>query len=150
MITGKITTQQRALCWVSVVCDMQDTHHIELPGPKMKISESTTGKKTSSVHIYCFASHFSGARHFSHFRTVKKTSADISFSYIPAWKFKYRHINAINMYRLCLHTYILLGAFFWNTGWYFLRVLTAFDEPLGESNTERQVKISASISKEGT
>ena len=45
--------------------------------------------------------------------------------------------------------YILLGAFFWNTGWYFLRVLTVFDEPLGESNTERQVKISASISKEG-
>ena len=32
----------------------------------------------------------------------------------------------------------------------FLRVLTVFDEPLGESNTERQVKISASISKEGT
>ena len=36
--------------------------------------------------------------------------------------------------------YILLGAFFWNTGWYFLRVLKVFDEPLGESNTERQVK----------
>ena len=32
----------------------------------------------------------------------------------------------------------------------FLRVLTVFDEPLGESNTERQVKISASISKEAT
>ena len=50
----------------------------------------------------------------------------------------------------CKSIYILLGAFFWNTGWYFLRVLTVFDEPLGESNTERQVKISASISKEGT
>ena len=46
--------------------------------------------------------------------------------------------------------YILLGAFFWNTGWYFLRVLKVFDEPLGESNTERRVKISAGISKEGT
>ena len=32
----------------------------------------------------------------------------------------------------------------------FLRVLEVFDEPLGESNTERQVKISACISKEGT
>ena len=31
-----------------------------------------------------------------------------------------------------------------------LRALTVFDEPLGESNTERQVKISASISKGGT
>ena len=45
---------------------------------------------------------------------------------------------------------IFLGAFFANTSWYFLRVLTVFDEPLGESNTERQLKISASISKEGT
>ena len=26
----------------------------------------------------------------------------------------------------------MLGAFFWNTGWYFLRVLKVFDEPLGE------------------
>ena len=32
----------------------------------------------------------------------------------------------------------------------FLRVLTVFDKPLGESNTERRVKISACISKEGT
>ena len=31
-----------------------------------------------------------------------------------------------------------------------LRVLKVFDEPLGESNTERRVKISAGISKEGT
>ena len=46
--------------------------------------------------------------------------------------------------------YILLGAFFWNTGWYFLRVLKVFHEPLGESNTERRVKISAGISKEDT
>ena len=29
--------------------------------------------------------------------------------------------------------YILLGAFFWNTGWYFLRVLKVFDEPLGDN-----------------
>ena len=28
--------------------------------------------------------------------------------------------------------------------------LKVFDEPLGESNTERQVKISVAISKEGT
>ena len=30
----------------------------------------------------------------------------------------------------CGSTYILLGAFFWNTGWYFLRVSKVFDEPL--------------------
>ena len=30
-----------------------------------------------------------------------------------------------------------------------MRVLKVFDEPLGESNTERQIKISAGISKEG-
>ena len=47
-----------------------------------------------------------------------------------------------------VNIYILLGAFFWNTGWYFLRVLKVFDEPLGESNTERRIKISAGISKE--
>ena len=32
----------------------------------------------------------------------------------------------------------------------FLRGLKVFDEPLGESNTERRIKISAGISKEGT
>ena len=32
----------------------------------------------------------------------------------------------------------------------FLRVLKVFDEPLGESNTERRIKISASVSEEGT
>ena len=31
----------------------------------------------------------------------------------------------------------------------FLQVLIVFDEPLGESNTGKQVKISAHISKEG-
>ena len=29
----------------------------------------------------------------------------------------------------------------------FLRILKVFDEPLGQSNTERRVKISASMSK---
>ena len=48
-----------------------------------------------------------------------------------------------------LESYVLLGIFFRNTG-YFLRVLKVFDEPLGKSNTERRVKISAGISKEGT
>ena len=33
-------------------------------------------------------------------------------------------------------------------GQIFLRVLKVFDEPLGKSNTERQVKISAIVSKE--
>ena len=32
----------------------------------------------------------------------------------------------------------------------FLRVMKVFDKPVGESNTERQVKISAGISKEST
>ena len=31
----------------------------------------------------------------------------------------------------------------------FLRVLKVFDEPLGESSTERRVKLSAGVSKEG-
>ena len=31
----------------------------------------------------------------------------------------------------------------------FLRVFTVFDKPLGGSDTEKQVKITASISKEG-
>ena len=44
------------------------------------------------------------------------------------------------------NNYILWGTFFWNTGW----VLKVFDEPSGESNAERRVKISASVSKEGT
>ena len=35
-------------------------------------------------------------------------------------------------------------------GLIFLQVLKVFDEPLGESNTERRVKISAGISKDGT
>ena len=45
-------------------------------------------------------------------------------------------------------TYMLLGTFFWNTGWNFW-VLTVIDEPLTKSNTERRVKISAGITKEG-
>ena len=53
-------------------------------------------------------------------------------------------------FKIYLNIYILLGTFFWNTGWYFLWVLKVFDEPLGESDKERRVKIWACISKEGT
>ena len=72
--------------------------------------------------------------------------------FLPHHNFREAHAKIINTtlslkymdilikYRLFYgNTYILLGAFFWNTG-YFLRVLKVFDESLGESNTERQVK----------
>ena len=46
---------------------------------------------------------------------------------------------------LCIVGYLLL-----KYRLIFLRVWKVFDEPLGESNTERRVKISVGVSKEGT
>ena len=44
----------------------------------------------------------------------------------------------------------MIRCLLWKCRLIFLPVLKVFDEPLGESNTERRVKISFVISKEGT
>ena len=96
------------------------------------------------LNYYTIAVHFTSL-------LIELLTQELSASF---WKSRNINQNQGKSYEKSLQfmmsNYILLGAFFWNTGWYFLRVLKVFDEPLGESNTERRVKISASISKEGT
>ena len=64
------------------------------------------------------------------------------------WTFKNTHIVVFDILHL-LYLYIIR----WLLLKYhliFLQVLKVFDEPLGESNTERRIKISGGILKEGT
>ena len=59
-------------------------------------------------------------------------------------------MSSFNSGQLVLASSVLSGAFFQNTGGglIFLQALKVFEETLRKSNTERQVKILACISKE--
>ena len=55
------------------------------------------------------------------------------------------------VYNYCYHVKSFSSlCFFFKCRLIFMRVMKVFHEPLGESNTERRVKISVCVSKEGT